>query len=107
MPTKSDTHSASPARPDPNKHLPLAELLPGMKMLNRESAILERLNHRRVFGAVLDGMIPAERINGRWYVNKADLPKIAELLGVMPAAKSGRSRKDASSPSNQEAVAAA
>ena len=83
--------------PNPDIHMPLAQVCQDVKqraaMLRRENSTLERLNHRRVFGAVLDGMIPAERINGRWYVRRDDLPKIAELLGVLPAPKIGRPRK--------------
>ena len=26
-------------------------------------------SYRQIYGAVLDGAIPAERINGRWHVN--------------------------------------
>jgi hypothetical protein len=34
---------------------------------------------------VVDGIIPAERVGGRWYVDRPDLPRVAEALGL-PAA---------------------
>lgn len=45
------------------------------------------LNYKRVYDAALSGRIPAEREpNGRWSVDEADLPLIAETLcGAMAA----------------------
>ena len=36
--------------------------------------------------AIVEGAVPAERIRGRWYLKRADLPRIAETLGIRPAA---------------------
>lgn len=36
----------------------------------------------RLWQAMVDGEIPAERINGRWFVRKTDLAAIASLLGL-------------------------
>jgi hypothetical protein len=37
--------------------------------------------------AALDARLPAERVNGRWYVREADLDHVAEALGLAePAA---------------------
>jgi hypothetical protein len=32
---------------------------------------------------VAQGSVPAERIRGRWHVREADLPRIAEALGLL------------------------
>jgi hypothetical protein len=97
-------------KPDPDTHLPLAlvcqEVRRRAARTNLPNNALEGLNHRRVANAALDAAIPAERINGRWYVKKADLPRIAELLGVMPKPRVGRPpRMNSAAPSNMEAVA--
>lgn len=43
-----------------------------------------RVPYMRVYSAVADGTIPAERgpNNSRWLVEESDLPGIAERLGV-------------------------
>ena len=95
--------------PDPQTHLALAQLLPDLRSdpnLSVDRQALEGLNHRRVFSAALDGRIPAERINGRWYVKRDDRQKIAKLLGVMPKPRVGRpARQQATSPSNAAVTA--
>jgi hypothetical protein len=41
----------------------------------------EPLSYKRLYGAALDGRIPAtQETNGRWSVGDADLPLIARLL---------------------------
>ncbi len=97
-------------QPDPETYLALALVLPDLKGdpgLSVDRQAVEGLTHRCVFGAALDGKIPAERINGRWYVKRADRQKIAELLGVMPKPRVGRppQRRAASAPSNAATVA--
>lgn len=39
----------------------------------------------RLYRMVLAGLIPAEQENGRWYLNRADLPQIAVSLGLEKA----------------------
>lgn len=41
-------------------------------------------SYRRIYQAVLDGVLAdhIERVNGRWYVAVAAIPKIAEALGL-------------------------
>ena len=39
----------------------------------------------RAYQAVLNGQIPATQHNGRWFVERADLPAIAAALGLVPA----------------------
>ena len=39
----------------------------------------------RVYRLVLAGLIPAEQENGRWFINRADLPQIAASLGLEKA----------------------
>lgn len=38
--------------------------------------------YRQIWQAAADGDLPAEQINGRWYIKRADLPAIAKLLGL-------------------------
>jgi hypothetical protein len=98
-------------KPDPDTHLPLALLCQDLRQRAAKSAapntVLASLNHRRVSSAALDATIPAERINGRWYVRKADLPRIAELLGVMPKPRVGRPPRMQSGALSTNAAAAA
>ena len=44
------------------------------------------ISYRRLYTAVLDGMVPAERdaSGSRWLVDADDLPEIAKTLGVEP-----------------------
>lgn len=35
------------------------------------------INYQRAWRAVSDGRIPAERVGGRYFINRADLPEIA------------------------------
>jgi hypothetical protein len=92
-------------KPDPNIYMPLALVLQDLRSnakLTVNQSALNEWTHRRLSSAVLDGKIPAERINGRWYVKWADLTKIAELLGVTPKPRVGRPPRSqvASAPSN-------
>ena len=47
------------------------------------------VTYRRLYTAVLDGIIPAERdaSGTRWLIDKDDLPEIAETLGGKPTAR--------------------
>ena len=40
---------------------------------------------RKLYELIVDGYLPAEQVNGRWYVTRADLPAIAVKLGLAPA----------------------
>ena len=44
------------------------------------------VTYRRLYTAVLDGIVPAERdgSGARWIVDAGDLPEIAETLGSKP-----------------------
>ncbi|WXH26077.1 hypothetical protein WDZ11_24200 (plasmid) [Roseomonas mucosa] len=53
------------------------------------------MKYRTLYGAVLDGMIPAEQHGGRWYVQREDLPKIAQALGASGPATRGRPVREA------------
>ena len=37
-------------------------------------------SYQRVWGAVVSGQVPAERVGKRWYVRAADLAVIAQIL---------------------------
>lgn len=92
----------------PRRKIPLVELRLELQakadLLGLETEALKNTKQRTIHGAVLDGMLPAVRENGRWFVYEDDLPTIAKTIGLIPQRKPGRPRK-ASSPSN--AVAAA
>ena len=95
--------------PDPKTHSALAQLLQDFRSDPKLAANLQALdkwNHRRVLTAALDGKIPAVRINGRWYYQHENRPKIAEILGVLPKPRIGRpTRQQTASPSNAAAAA--
>ena len=41
-----------------------------------------RITYRKLYGLVLDGIVPAERAsNGRWIIKRTALPGIAKSLG--------------------------
>jgi hypothetical protein len=46
-------------------------------------------SYRKVYERVLDGLIPAERLNGRWFVQESHLPAIAALFQRRPTGKVG------------------
>lgn len=39
-------------------------------------------SYRRLYGLTLDGRLPAEQVNGRWFVQRSDMPAIAQTLGL-------------------------
>lgn len=39
-------------------------------------------SYRRLYSLTLDGSLPAEQDNGRWFVRRTDLPAIAAMLGL-------------------------
>jgi hypothetical protein len=40
--------------------------------------------HPAVYAAAVNGRIPATWERGRWYIDPADLPQIAEVFGMTP-----------------------
>ena len=56
----------------------------------------EAPTYRRLWTLTVDGRIPAEQVNGRYQVRRADLPDIAAALGMTvptaPSAKAARGR---------------
>lgn len=40
--------------------------------------------HAAVYAAAVHGRIPATWVRGRWYIDPADLPQIAEAFGMTP-----------------------
>ena len=60
-------------------------------------------NYRRLYGMILDGLIPAEPINSRWFVRRDDLSTIAAKLGLTApleatGAHSRKPRRDPAPP---------
>lgn len=43
------------------------------------------LAYRPLYNAVLDSRIPAVQVRGRYLVDRAELPRIATLLGLTPS----------------------
>jgi len=39
-------------------------------------------SYRRLYFMVLDGRVPAQQVNGRYFVRRSDLPGIAAMLGM-------------------------
>ena len=56
---------------------PLSELPRELKRATGETP-----KYRAIYAKVLDGDLPAEKINGRWTYSHEDLPIIAETLGL-------------------------
>ena len=42
-------------------------------------------SYRKLWTMVVDGLLPAEQISGRYRVRRADLPAIVVQLGLSPA----------------------
>ncbi len=40
------------------------------------------VSYSRLYKAVLDGTVPAERVGSRWFLRRADLPVVAGILGL-------------------------
>lgn len=54
-----------------------------LSLLARELIAMTRdlvPGHRKLHRLVLDGYLPAEMVNGRWFIRRTDLPTIAGLL---------------------------
>jgi hypothetical protein len=66
---------------------------------------IARTSYRRIWGAVANGVIPAERVGGRLYLRRIDLTKIAAALGVARATPKPP-RTECSTSSNMEAAQA-
>jgi len=80
--------NASPAERIPLPHCPRElRVLTGCPVLG---------GYPRIYKLVLAGTIPAEQENGRWYLNRNDLPLIASSLGMTAAP----------TPANQHSAAA-
>jgi hypothetical protein len=62
--------------------LPLAGALPELRKQHGPV-----VTYMRLYMAVIQGDVPAEKRANRWYLRRADLPKLAIALGVAaPAA---------------------
>jgi hypothetical protein len=64
-------------------------------------------SYRYLYSKVLDGVIPAELINGRWSVQRANVPAIAAELGLTapPDPSGAHSRKTSKAPAPTHAAA--
>jgi hypothetical protein len=61
--------------------IPLTELAHELTLLTGK-----KTKYRRLYDLVLNGDLPAERINGRLFVREENVPGIAEIIGLTAAA---------------------
>jgi len=61
---------------DPDDLIALPDLPRELTELTGESPP----NNRKCYAKIVDGLLPAEKKNGRWYTRRRDLPEIAKLL---------------------------
>ena len=64
--------------------MPAAELI-GLTELPtalRRLTGAEPPSYRALYAKVVDGAVPAERVRGRWYVDRCNLGNIAQQLGL-------------------------
>ena len=57
--------------------LPIAGALPELRKQYGPA-----VTYMRLYMAVIQGDVPAEKRAGRWFLRRADLPKLATALGV-------------------------
>ena len=41
--------------------------------------------YRKLYGLILDGRLPVERVSGRYYFRRDDIPTISEIVGLTQA----------------------
>ncbi|HEX2528241.1 MAG TPA: hypothetical protein VHL31_18300 [Geminicoccus sp.] len=82
-----------------HSRIQLAHLLRELKAAYPDAPALAFQTYRSVYARVLNGDIPAQQAGprGPWTVAVADLPRIAEMLGVQAEPEPTRSRRTASS----------
>jgi hypothetical protein len=89
-------------------HRPLALLLPDLERFavetGRDRSALSSLKHRKIVEFALDRKIPAERINGRWHFSPAELPRIADALGLAAPQQTKSPRRNRISAPQQVAA---
>ena len=42
------------------------------------------VTYGRLYAAVTNGVLPAERIGARWFLKRSDLPAVAAQIGLAP-----------------------
>ena len=42
------------------------------------------VTYNRIYKATLNGQLPAVRCGGRWFLRRADIPGVIDLLGLAP-----------------------
>lgn len=71
--------------------IPLARLPRELRALTGEDGP----GYRTIYNKVLDGVIPAEQHNGRWFVPRSELGTVAKALGLVPPADAPKPRRRA------------
>ncbi len=51
------------------------------------------LPYQTAWGLCVGGVLPAARVRGRWYVRRADLPRVAALAGSRQTARTKPSER--------------
>ena len=96
---------------DPSLYLAGAGVIPDFRTatdISVDPDALDQWTHRRFVTAMMDGKVPAERINGRWYIRRVDRQRVAELMGVVAKPRLGRPPQRRADPaSSSHAVSAA
>jgi hypothetical protein len=77
---------ASLPSPSPSDLIPLAqaprELRASGGLICGDRNAWSRVRYQPIYGLVVDGTIPAERVGGRWAIRRRDLPAVAMALGL-------------------------
>ncbi len=67
----------------------------------KDPADVARASYRRFWNGISNGTLPAERIGGRLFIRRSDLPAIAAALGLKVPATAKRAQR---APSNAAAA---
>lgn len=67
----------------------------------RDPADVARASYRRIWAGMSNGTLPAERIGGRLFIRRSDLPAITATLGLKVPATAKRAQR---TPSNAAAA---
>lgn len=65
----------------PNESLSLVDVLQEIRRTYGQP-----VTYNILWKLIAEGSIPAERVRGRWQVQRRDLARVAEALGIRPAA---------------------
>lgn len=61
-------------------NIPLTDVAQSIEVVTGEQVTVP---YRKIYGAVVDRIIPGVRLNGRWYVKSEHIPAIATALKLI------------------------